>query len=804
MLRLWRILLGAFAVGLIVPATAMATVSTTGTPSITGTAKVGGTLTCNGPTWTSSDGGTPTPVDYTWYYTSDETSPIFESGDGTNNHYPVVAADVGKQIVCTQTEADSPPGDSTDSTSGFSSPTAAVQAGPPPTNTKAPSIQGGAQVGNDLFCQEGTWTLSSPGDGQSDVINWYYSTDLTTPIASDTVDYTVHPGDVGKQLVCTDTATDDTTGGSATADSAAVLVTPMAAVTIAKYSPSVSGNIGEGVAGASVSLALLRANQSGPPTQVAGATVGTGVDGSWSATLTPTAGAVADAPGAPGDVLSITYAQGTAPGGTTLPVNASYGVDQLEFVGQASTISGNGTTISSTISGNCPSLTYTIDGVTHATSPGAGGACDLTGQSLTDQDHVQALFAQPVFDSHENTSNVTTVDDVGLLGVPDSGGPTCSGDLVFKTVTCSGLNGGSFAVKLNGGTAVPLATTPLGSGSPEFIGTANVPGLASGGTLTLDETSPAATARHLTTLHLYTLVVHISPGGVASGSCQPNKEFADETGLCPSGGTFSGSAGRSGLFDDLSGGSTLVNMPTLGDLVPNYNESMLGSWTSYGDLFGPGSTAQILAATSSVNLQITPHGGGAAVFNQNMTPGSDSVGPFETVTTSGLAAGRYFATWVLTDSHGDTAGYQNLFVQQPGSGGTGPAGPPGATGATGPAGPAGTKGAAGPQGAQGPQGPRGPQGPAGRSSKCTVKTVGKGKHAKQKITCVFISPAVDLVSMDIARGKKTYAVGTAVVRIGLVHLRLQAVRRIKHGWYVVTIVETHGKRATVIRSKLRI
>jgi hypothetical protein len=110
---------------------------------------------------------------------------------------------------------------------------------------------------------------------------------------------------------------------------------------------------------------------------------------------------------------------------------------------------------------------------------------------------------------------------------------------------------------------------------------------------------------------------------------------------------------------------------------------------------------------SSVAMQIVPHDGGAALASGNMIKSSDSTGPFVSLAINGLDPGRYFAKWTLTDTHGDTGSYQNVFAVQPAIGATGLAGP------AGPAGPAGGQGPAGPAGPQGPSGPQGPRGPAG-------------------------------------------------------------------------------------------
>jgi hypothetical protein len=55
------------------------------------------------------------------------------------------------------------------------------------------------------------------------------------------------------------------------------------------------------------------------------------------------------------------------------------------------------------------------------------------------------------------------------------------------------------------------------------------------------------------------------------------------------------------------------------------------------------------------------------------------------------------------------------------------------------------------------------------------------------------------VSVNITRGKIRYATGTAITHAGIARFRLDAVRPMKRGRYLVTIVATQGKRSTVVR-----
>jgi hypothetical protein len=85
-----------------------------------------------------------------------------------------------------------------------------------------------------------------------------------------------------------------------------------------------------------------------------------------------------------------------------------------------------------------------------------------------------------------------------------------------------------------------------------------------------------------------------------------------------------------------------------------------------------------------------------------------------------------------------------------------------------------------------------------------VKTVGKGKKAKQVISCSVISPARDVMSVMISRGTTMYAATTASVHAGRVRLRLHSIRAVAHGRYLITIVITKGQHSSVVRFRIRL
>ena len=643
--------------------------------------------------------------------------------------------------------------------------------------------------------------------------------------------YVPSAGELGHTLICEETVIDTGDDSTETAYSiASAAVLPVPSITITQYSPAVSGNIGENVAGVQVTVHLLRPADLGPTTdQVASASTTTSADGSWTATLSPSITGPGDAFGAAGDQLTTQYSPPISMPSVPVPATLTYadsgvfGPDGQMFQGDRSMISADGTTITSqtVYEPDCPSLSFIISGHTEPTGAAGAGNCQLSpSPAVSDADHVQAVYTGQY--QGETVANLTTVSDVGLLGTGAVGAPTCTGDLVSGQVTCDQLNGASFAVQLNGGTPIPLTVTPETEGGTTSIGVAFVSGLAPGATLTLDETAPTVTTRHLTTLHLANLRIDTSADGSESGSCQPNKVFTGGP-LCPANGTFPASldAGTS-LFDDLGGGDTLVNVPTLFDLVPSANDTVAGgTFTAYADLENIGTTAQILASTQSVNLQIVPRGSSTPVFDQDMTPESDSLGPFEKLDVSGLGEGEYIANWLLTDAHGDTSAFTDTFVVQPT--GTGPTGKEGAQGKEGAPGPSGQPGDAGPQGTPGPQGPAGqqgaagpagtpgPQGSAGKDgtsslAKCVTKVSGRGTHKHTKLLCTVsvLAPGAQIATVRVSRGRKTVAVGTATLHRGAARLTLHNLLPLRRGRYLITLVSGTGKRMSVAHAWLSI
>lgn len=702
-----------------------------------------------------------------------------------------------------------------------------------PTNTSPPTIQnnngesGPPAVGQQLWCNAGTWNSTDGGQTYESSVAWYRDTATGTPVAT-TYDYAPTTDDLGHRLICTITEESSVDNASsapvASAPSAEVL--PYPSVNLTEYQPSVSGNIGESDAGVGVSVALERGGQS-----VASASTKTAPDGSWSTTLLNPNSAAEGVTSL--DTVVVSYQAPSGSSGMTIPDVSTYAAPA--FSGEGATISADGDSVSLPYAYPSCAAQYAVivNGQSQpaATAPVSG--CTFTpSKPLTDADAVQVASTVSEHDPTNGAlSSLTTTSDAGLLGVA-GGAPICSADLVSGQVTCARLDGSSFAITDNGGS--PVALSPVSQGQASAF----LPHAAAGDVIRLTETGANAPTRVLSTLHVGSLRIDVptSYNAATSGSCDagewvgylylnngPYGPAFQSSMPCSPAGAFSTSQGYGDTMAELDnhgGGGSIVNVPSLIDQIPASDDSVPGSFTAYADLNGVGSTSQVLSQVSSVTLAITPRGGGQTV-NVAMTPQADSTGAFITGTVSGLAPGEYVGNWTLTDSHGDTAASSTVFAVQaaeagqPGaSGATGPQGATGATGAQGPTGQTGAAGATGATGATGPAGPKGdtgatgPQGPAGAAAiaghsgssagadvfTCVQKTTGSGSRRRTTQTCTasLLVPQTGLVSVEISRAGTTYAIATRSMRKGRAHLRLRELRPMRPGNYVITIMTRTG------------
>jgi hypothetical protein len=190
-------------------------------PVISGLQSAGHTISCSQGSWPDDLAArlyrAPQSYDYQWLKDNvsipGETAPT----------YAVQAGDTGHQFKCTVTATN------LGGTANATSLAATIQV--PPGNTTLPSISGTPAPTKTLTCNDGTWS----GDGpQLHSFRWLRN---GVAIAGATGSaYVVKAADAGKQVRCRVTASNE--GGSAMADSAAVLIKTPPKNTVA---PKVTG-----------------------------------------------------------------------------------------------------------------------------------------------------------------------------------------------------------------------------------------------------------------------------------------------------------------------------------------------------------------------------------------------------------------------------------------------------------------------------------------------------------------------------------------------------------------------------------
>ena len=672
-----------------------------------------------------------------------------------------------------------------------------------PINQTPPTVQSGysggpPQPGVMMFCNPGTWGSSDGGTPLVSAEAWYEDNTSGSPVSTGG-NYTPVQGQIGHTFICVVTER-DSDGGTLTVDSAAAAPTsPFPSIQVTEDSAQISGNAGEDVAGVRVSLELVRGGL-----DVASATATTSGAGAWTAALSLGGNGGSPIGVTGGDTLDVSYA---APAGqtTTVPATSSYGPLAYELFNVTANILSDGSMVNTPSEGGCGNQGLLVNGVAE-TFTQQGEECAYSPiNPLTAQDDVEGTDSVTTPSAPDGSES--TLEGIAPAGLPGAtgGAPICSADLVSDLVTCTNLASAAYAVRVNGGAMVALKSNGPGQGSVA------VSGLQAGDVITLDETSPVTTARHLATLHVSTLrtQVTVTPGSdTTADTCAPGHALGDTSAsfsafaVCAL--TGSSTDGFDAELDDLGGGATTVSPPTLGDEIPSSGGSLPSNFTAYADWTGAGATDQELADVSSVQLTVTPRGSATPVIIRDLTLTSDGLGPYGTASVSGLTPGAYSANWALTDTHGDTYGYQAPFVVQEGA--TGPQGTPGVTGAVGATGAAGAQGPAGANGAPGATGATGAAGTAGRNGvsselKCVTKAVGSGRHRRNRESCtvIVLAPGSQAASITLSHGGKVVANARSLVRRDVARVRLDLNGRHQSGRYVLTVTVRRGGRTVTDR-----
>lgn len=522
------------------------------------------------------------------------------------------------------------------------------------------------------------------------------------------------------------------------------------------YDGRVTGDVGGGKAGWTVTVTLLRGG-----TEVARQTTAVdAVTGEWSATLP-------DRIVGHGSRVRVAFNGDGAPPARTFAINSASMLPTGEtMLMPASYVSFDGLAL------NC-SYTCTARVTRGGTTTSFSTAGVMTGPvpaavaPITADDTVEIDEATPLTNSlNQIVGFVTFTHPAGLPGTNTP--PFCSADVVTARVTCLPVVSGQYTLTHGAvtRTVVVNATSVVASANTVV---ADFPALASG-TVELRRDG-----RLLSRLTLSRFTHHDDGVAEVTGTCEPGTEVGYEGTLgavCGADGTYR--MARSSMYpvaaarDETSGGYTTAKLAGVTTTSPLLGETVYGG------------ALRFFADTSlpaTVTVELTKASTGQTLGG---TADPDAGGLI-----SGLTPGRWNAVWTAKNAHGDTvASHTRFYVQelplapagQPGARGEkGEAGAAGASGATGTAGAAGPAGAPGAPGADGAPGPAGPAGPAAKlgAIKCTLK----GKKVTCKLTGTAKAARLSRGGRTVARARRT-AVGTVELRAG---------QKLRAGRYVLTL-----------------
>lgn len=680
----------------------------------------------------------------------------------------------------------------------------------------AESHYGYVWPGLTATCNRGNWNDPYSGDGTTTSYSESYSygyqwfhkdTGAAIDGASNPV-YAPTAADAGHELVCRVVVSDKRDSSTATADTGALKAQRVPAeVRFAAYSADVSGYLGSTESGTQVTVQLRR-----------------GVNDR----VVDTASTVSDAEGrwnvrfdrhryTPSDVIAVNYTGPGAPGPAIFGASGRYGSGQLvPGVGFSGLVSPDGKRLTASCYLSCRSAKFAVtreESTTDYTAPfdSMSSASVTVDPPVTEEDRVAVAVDKLAASGPEAAATVTRLRytaGAGLPGVSEGTPPVCRADYVTLYVTCSNVQPNSDYVvqQIRGGEVVEAAAVRSADQPSSFpygpsAKVAHRVALVQLGDR-FELRLPSGTM--LAAVTVGRLRLDVTTTGEVSGECERDAPLlggyaCSSTGsIGPVFNPFAGFLSEFSQVDENTGGRTTVTVPIVTRVLPGDNATLSGpEGIGYADAANIDYTTGKQSHTQDpVTLRYRRLGATAWTTSGNAnTPGGARF--------SGLTVGRYEASWVVTDAHGDTREVTTQFADEPAS--TGPQGPAGEQGPVGGQGPAGTSGA---QGAAGPAGPPGPEGSPGVSGssvpsvKC--KLVGKRRN---RISCRVNAGARVAKSRVFATASSAgRAVGQRYQRVGAgrftFRLPVRSMGTARTLRVVLIIVPDHGA-AIVMRSKVR-
>lgn len=454
-------------------------------------------------------------------------------------------------------------------------------------------------------------------------------------------------------------------GSSATSDGL-----PLPTVSLRQFSSRVSGDIGRPRGGVAVKVELIRGSGS-----VASARGRTRTNGSWGPLVLRGAHGTIHAVGDDRDLITVDYGPGGPPsdeiatggGGNPFAQSGWAGWSALD---NSAIVAGNSVTVGPCFQTGV--FTVTVNG--HAIASPTPECNTQTDMATVPTPRLKPGSRISLSDL-DNRAPTQVAPDGALvqltvpLGEPNSnfsrtGLPYCSAQLRLQIVACSGL------VSRAHYRLTSSRRHATRSGRANFAGVVRFSGfrIAGGDVLTLTN----RVGRTITRLHVAHLrvAIHGNLNVVASGSCQPGDYwggpytafdlgfpflFGSGAGFFGFGfDTVCGPHGRAkGMptspieqVDELSGGLTSTSIPRLGTHIPGPNTVITSGFRALAQTGFPGANGGLVPSAARVSLTIK-RGRHVAFRSANVErPGG--------VRVRKLAAGNYWAKWVVSDRNGDT------------------------------------------------------------------------------------------------------------------------------------------------------
>ena len=496
---------------------------------------------------------------------------------------------------------------------------------------------------------------------------------------------------------------------------------PLPQVDLTQFSNTVSGNIGSNAAGVQVTVAVYRPSRLASPdtltplsalaAKVVQASTTTGANGAWSLSLAPFA------VGDDRDLITVRYSGAplrpdfiaTGSGGNPFSESGWTGWSDLDTGAEVSNRKGGFVTLGPCfqtgvltlrVGGTSYSPNDTCNTQTNTATIATGRISTGDAVTLTSVENRAFTQPQPIGPSLDPQGNEmgALVSLTVKLGEPDShsastrpladvlpmmtptGFPSCTADLQFGAVVCSGLVPGATYRVTRARGADRLSGTADHTGRVVVGPFAGAPPLSGGDVLSLSNGR-----RVLTTLHVAHLAgtiggaeILLGPGsrcqrglyyGVPPSMPAPTSSLAGLTGkggvtlkghICPGSGSATDLSDAAILqTDDRSGGLTETEVADISSTSPIDGETIYGRFTARAQAGFLGSFGEVIPSAYPISLTVLRANRLKPVLTIN------NVNTASGKLVKSLKPGTYHAIWIWRDFTGDARAIVTSFVVEP-------------------------------------------------------------------------------------------------------------------------------------------